>query len=115
MKLKMGGKIFLVVLLGLGAFFLIKHYQSTHPAPNVAVTTDSATIKSAPDSQEAVTGKPDTNTTPSAQNGEATAPAKITPQSAHPEHLEHIAPVHHAVPKPKKKDGERENVKLDNY
>jgi hypothetical protein len=99
MKIKPGGKIAIIVILLAVAYFGIRKYQASHPSiPKIDSTT--TTI----------------DTLHSIAPPQTTANKPVTVDSPHTMIHEQLPAVAHKKQHPaKKKDGERENLKLDNY
>lgn len=104
MKIKPVGKIAIIIVVCVIAFFVIKNYQKSHPSP-VVVKADTAVISKQLDTALSLAAKKDTSTMVSAQ---PRASAKI------PVHHEQVKKATPSTTKTKKKD-DRENVKLDTY
>lgn len=104
MHIKPVGKIAIIVIIGLVAFFGIKHYQTGHPAAPIVSAVDSTK-----NVKVGLTSQLD-----SAAKLSSPINKPIIEHSQIPEKKHESKPKEHK-PVEKKKDGERKNLDLNNF
>ena len=112
MKVKPIGKVLIIVVLAVVAFFIVRNYQAKHPsAPTPIAKVDSnATVQPAPDST--IARPADTQTTV----GHESSPAKLQPVNHTEQRPKETMTIKKTTPNHKKEKGDgRENLDLKNF